>query len=171
MPEPFRFLSRELVDEYTRKARELPRGRINCNFHSGPEDNPHRFLNVFLRHSYVAPHRHLDPPKSETFLVLEGLMVAVLFDDAGAVTGRYLLGPEPPPAGAWPEFTWAGWAIDLDPGVWHTVTAVSEVAVCFEVKPGPWVPATDKTFATWAPREGEPGAGAYLCGLLGEPAA
>lgn len=161
-----RFLNRELIDQTVRRARELPRGRINHNFHGGPDDNPHRFLNVFLRHSYVAPHRHLDPPKSETFLVLEGLMAVVLFDDEGGVTGRYLLGPEPPAAGAFPGFEYGGWAIDLDPGVWHTVTAVSEVALCFEVKPGPWQPATDKTFAPWAPREGEAGVEEYLGKLL-----
>jgi cupin fold WbuC family metalloprotein len=166
MPSPVRFLSRERIDETVERARQSPRRRINHNFHSGPEDNPHRFLNVFLRHSYVTPHRHLDPPKSETFLVLEGLMAAVLFDDSGAVTGRYLLGPAPPADGAFPGFAYRGWAIDLDPGVWHTVTAVSEVAVCFEVKPGPWVPATDKTFAAWAPREGDAGAAGYLERLL-----
>jgi cupin fold WbuC family metalloprotein len=166
MPEGVQFLSRPLIDATIERARESPRRRVNYNLHGGPEDNPHRFLNVFLRHSYVAPHRHLDPPKSETFLVLEGHMAACTFDDRGAVTGRYLLGPRPPASASQGGFEYAGTAIDLAPGVWHTVTAVSEVAVCFEVKPGPWLPATDKEFASWAPREGEPGVAEYLATLL-----
>jgi cupin fold WbuC family metalloprotein len=167
MSDGVQFLDRALIDATVERARRSPRRRINYNLHGGPGDNPHRFLNVFLRHSYVAPHRHIDPPKSETFLVLEGRMAALLFDDSGAVTGRYLLGPELPAADGPAGFEYAGIAIDVAPGVWHTVTAVSEVAVCFEIKPGPWIPATDKEFASWAPREGEPGVAKYLASLLG----
>jgi cupin fold WbuC family metalloprotein len=167
MPEGVQFIDPALIQTTVRRARESSRRRINYNLHSGPDDNPHRFLNVFLRHSYVAPHRHLDPPKSETFLVLEGYMALVTFDGDGNVTGRYLLGPKPAPDGLVRGFDYAGIAIDLAPGVWHTVTAVSEIAVCFEVKPGPWQPATDKEFPAWAPREGDPGAEKYLLSLLG----
>ncbi|MBI4874450.1 MAG: cupin fold metalloprotein, WbuC family [Acidobacteria bacterium] len=74
----------------------------------------------------------------------------VCFDDDGRIRSRHeLRGP-------------ANWGIDLAPGVWHTICAITPRAVCFEVKPGPWVPATDKEFAPWAPREGDPGAAAFL---------
>ena len=62
--------------------------------------------------------------------------------------------------------TYSPAAIDLPPGVWHTLAALSPHAVCYEVKPGPYLPANDKAFAPWAPREGEPGAPAYLASLL-----
>jgi len=90
------------------------------------------------------------------------------------VISRHLLGrgsmPDPLPG----ALAGAGqaWGIDLVPGVWHTLAAVSEYAVIYEVKPGPWDPATDKEFAAWAPREGEPGTRDYLLRLLagrGEP--
>jgi cupin fold WbuC family metalloprotein len=151
-----RLITPELIAAVTLDARQSPRRRMNRNFHSGPADNPHRFLNVILRGSYVRPHRHTTPPKSEGFLVLDGCLAAITFDDAGNVTGRHLLGPGSPALG-----------IDLDAGVWHTVAALSEVTVCYEVKPGPWEPATDKDFAPWAPREGDPSADAYLATLLG----
>jgi cupin fold WbuC family metalloprotein len=61
-------LFRSLIE----RARQSPRLRTNHNFHSSMEDNPHRFLNVMVRGTYIAPHRHHDPPKSESFLVLEG---------------------------------------------------------------------------------------------------
>ncbi|MEZ5355120.1 MAG: WbuC family cupin fold metalloprotein [Bryobacteraceae bacterium] len=147
----------ELIASVTEAARRSPRRRMNHNFHTGPGDNPHRFLNVFLRGSYVAPHRHLHPPKAESFLVLEGSMVAVVFREDGSIHERHRIGPGEP-----------AWGIDLTPGVWHTVAALSEVAVCYEVKPGPWDPASDKEFATWAPREGDAAAGGYLERLLAE---
>jgi cupin fold WbuC family metalloprotein len=155
-----------LIEATGRGAEASARRRINHNFHRGPQDNPHRFLNAFLRGSYVQPHQHRDPPKSETFLVLEGHMAVFCFDDHGAVGERYLLGPRPPGPEAPAHLPYAGIGLDLPAGVWHMVAAVSERAVCFEVKPGPWDPATDKEFAAWAPREGAWEAGAYLDRLL-----
>lgn len=143
-----------LFEELIEKARRSPRQRTNHNFHASPEDNPHRFLNVFLKGSYVAPHRHFDPPKPESFIVLEGRMAAWIFADDGTIRETFLLEPGTACRG-----------IDLPPGVWHTLTALSPHAVCFEVKPGPWDPATDKEFASWAPREGTPEAAAYLAQL------
>ncbi len=143
-----------LIQATLESARRSPRRRMNHNFHAGPADNPHRFLNVLLENTYVAPHRHTTPPKAESFIVLEGRVALFCFDDDGRVTGRHLLGPG------------ENWGIDLPPGVWHTLTAVSPYAVCYEVKPGPWDPASDKEFAPWAPREGDPQAEAYLRELL-----
>lgn len=147
----------QIIQRTLEAAQQSPRRRMNHNFHTGPEDNPHRFLNVLLRDTYVAPHRHLQPPKAESFLVLEGCIVLVCFEDDGRVRSRHYLGNTP---GA------TGRGIDLEPGVWHTLTAVTPHAVCYEVKPGPWDPATDKEFAPWAPREGDPEAGEYLRTLL-----
>jgi cupin fold WbuC family metalloprotein len=150
-------LSEALFTDALERARSSPRRRMNANLHTGPEDNPHRFLNVFLRGTYVTPHRHEDPPKSETFLVLRGRVAAFVFDDAGAIARVEHLGD--------PQQRALPCAIDLAPGLWHSIVATSDEALCFEVKPGPWDPATDKEFARWAPREGEDGWRAYLAGL------
>jgi len=56
--------------------------------------------------------------------------------------------------------------IDIAPGIWHTAAALSDHAICFEVKPGPYVQAVDKEFAPWAPREGDPRSAGYLETLL-----
>jgi cupin fold WbuC family metalloprotein len=147
-----------LFDTVADSAAASPRLRMNHNFHDGAADNPHRFLNVLLRGTYIRPHRHLAPPKSETFLVLEGVAEAILFDDGGAISARYALGAETPEGRLW--------GIDLPAGVWHTVLPRTERVVCFEVKPGPWEPATDKEFALWAPAEGSPAVAAYCQMLL-----
>jgi cupin fold WbuC family metalloprotein len=144
-------LYRSLIE----RARKSPRLRINHNFHSSMEDNPHRFLNVMLKGTYIAPHRHLDPPKSESFLVLEGEIAFFTFDDAGRIVGTHILGRD-------------AVGIDAPPGVWHTLVPLTDHAICYEVKPGPYVAATDKEFAAWAPAEGDAAAGEYVQTLLRE---
>lgn len=146
-------IDRKLIEEVAQSAEATARRRLNHNFHSGPDDNPRRFLNVLLRGTYIRPHRHLNPPKAETFVVLEGLAEILLFNDDGTIAGRHMLGGDTP-------------GIDLSPGLWHTIVARTDRVVCFEVKPGPWVPATDKEFAEWAPPEVGPGVGAYLATLI-----
>jgi cupin fold WbuC family metalloprotein len=143
-----------LLDATLARAVTAPRGRINHNFHPDMASNPHRFLNAWTRGSYAAPHRHLLVPKPESFVVLRGELALFVFDDHGTVTEQHVLGR----AGVV--------GLDLAPGLWHTVAALSETAICFEVKAGPYDAATDKEFAAWAPREGDPKAAEYLAGLL-----
>src|SRR5580698_2789534 len=115
-----KLISSSLFDTVEALAEASPRLRMNHNFHSGPADNPHRFLNVLLRGTYIRPHRHLAPPKSESFIVLEGMADVVLFDEDGAITARHHLGDQrlgvESPEGRL-------WGVDIPPGVWHTILA------------------------------------------------
>ena len=142
-------LDSALFESLIQRARQAPRLRVNHNFHAAMEDNPHRFLNVMIKGTYIAPHRHLDPPKAESFLVLLGKMAFFTFDDSGRVVTTHIIGQDLV-------------GIDIQPGVWHTMTPLTPEAVCYEVKPGPYSAANDKDFAPWAPREGDPAAAAYL---------
>lgn len=148
-------ITQELIDDLRRRAAASPRLRINHNFHASPQDNPHRFLNGMLRGTYIQPHRHRQVPKAESWVLLAGRVRLFTFDDVGTVTGSWLLDAAGPARG-----------IDVAPGLWHTLCVVDDWAVVFEVKPGPWDPATDKEFAAWAPAEGDPAAPAYLQHLL-----
>lgn len=147
-------ISPRLVEELTQKARTSARQRTNHNFHKTLEENPNRFLNVMVKGSYFTPHRHANPPKPESFLVLEGKVLCVIFDNDGVVKEAYRLG-----AGA-------NYGVDVGAGIWHTIIVESETAVCYEVKPGPYVATTDKEFAPWAPAEGSVDAPRYAAALL-----
>lgn len=149
-------LNRALFDSLLAKAAASPRRRINHNFHTSMADNPHRFLNVMLHGTYITPHRHLKPPKSESFVLLEGRLGFVLFREDGEIDQAHILEAG---AGAIPV------GIDILPGLWHSIVVLSEHAVCFEVKPGPYEPSDDKEFAPFAPAEGTPGAPEYLAEL------
>lgn len=146
----------QLLEATLARAKESPRLRANHNFHGSAADNPHRFLNALVRGTYSTPHRHEAPPKAETFVALQGIVAVFLFDDGGEVTARHLLGQN------------GLIGVDIAAGVWHSVAALTDTAVCFEVKPGPYDPSNDKEFAPWAPAEGDPAASAYLERLLAE---
>ena len=165
---PAQLLTDSLIQSVIERAKQSPRLRMNHNFHAGPEDNPHRFLNVFAYGTYVMPHRHKTPPKAESFIVLEGYLAFFLFQDDGKLEQTLLLGcgPSPPRIPASAAGSPVARGIDLPPGVWHSMTSLTPYTVTYEVKPGPWDPATDKEFAPWAPREGDPAAAEYLQQLL-----
>jgi cupin fold WbuC family metalloprotein len=153
--DPVQLMSPALFERVLAEARQSPRRRMNFNFHATLEENPSRLLNVLLRGTYIRPHRHSDPPKAESFVVLEGRIAILIFDDSGRIERRNALGRGDQALG-----------VDIAPGIWHTAAALSDHAVCFEVKPGPYVQAVDKEFAPWAPREGDPRCAQYLETLL-----
>jgi cupin fold WbuC family metalloprotein len=143
-----------LIEATLARARNSPRLRANHNFHPSDAEGFHRFLNALVRGSYVAPHRHVTPPKAEAFLALRGELACFVFDDDGRVSERLVLGRN------------GRHGVDFAAGVWHSIAALTPEVVAYEAKPGPWDPATDKEFAPWAPREGDPRASAYLARLL-----
>lgn len=135
------------------QARTSPRLRKNLNLHQ-ITDPVQRFFNALIPGTYVRPHRHNSPPKTETMIVLSGKMLVVLFDEQGNIKEKIELSPQGQRI-----------SIDLAPGVWHSVLAI-EPCVFFECKQGPYTPITDKDFASWAPEENTTESIHYLEGLL-----
>jgi cupin fold WbuC family metalloprotein len=140
------------------EARKTPRRRLNRNLHR-MDDPVHRLLNAIEPGSWVRPHRHLDPPRSETVLVVAGALGVVLFDEDGTVKETVKL-----------EAGGEVFGVDLDAGTWHGLVALVPGTVFFETKPGPYVTPAPPDWVPWAPGEGEPGAEAAeeaLRGLFG----
>jgi len=143
-----------LLDATVAYARSSPRRRVIQPFHKHGADPLHRMLNAVQPGSYIRPHRHLDPPKAEAFIVLRGALAFFVFEDDGRVRQCVRLA-----AGS------ACFGVDLQPGVFHSFIALEPDTLIYEVKNGPYEQATDKAFAPWAPAEGAPEAAAYLRAL------
>jgi cupin fold WbuC family metalloprotein len=148
-------ISESLLAEAISHARTSPRRRIILPFHKRPEDPLHRMLNAVQVDSYVRPHRHLDPPKSEAFIVLRGALVFFTFEDDGRLRDSIRLA-----AGS------ERFGVDLAPGIYHSFAALEPDTVIYEVKNGPYEAANDKSFAPFAPEEGTPEAADYVRSLL-----
>ncbi len=138
------------LDDLSAAARRSSRRRMNLNLHLDYADPCQRLFNAVEPDSYIRPHRHLTPPKSETFLAVRGRFAVVIFDDDGVVAHVAFLSPG------------AMAAADIEAGAWHAVISLEAGSVFFETKPGPYEPLCDKDWAPWAPVEGSAGAISYL---------
>ncbi len=136
-------ISTNLIHHAVEGSKLSPRKRIILPFHKVPEASLHRMLNALQPYSYIRPHRHLHPPKTESVIVLQGAVLCFLFNPKGQVEEVHTLA-----AGS--EYI----GIDSEPGIFHTFLALAENTVLFEVKPGPYEESSDKDFASWAPAEG-----------------
>src|SRR5258708_14901111 len=123
-------ITEELLHSVTAKATQSPRLRMHHNCHLDPGETVHRFLNVLIQGTYVRPHRHIFPPKSETLILLEGELDLITFEDDGAISYRCRL------SGTSGSHLSRG--ADLAAGIWHTVLVLTKRVVCFEFKPVPW---------------------------------
>ena len=147
-------IDRALLDEVCAEAAASPRRRKNRNFHPRDDHPAHRLLNAMQPDSYIPPHRHLDPDKDETFVVLRGLLGLVLFDDTGRIVRLVKVGVGGTAIG-----------VDVAHGTWHTAIALEDNTVFLEAKAGPYVPVSAEEKAPWAPAEGEAAVADYLAGL------
>ncbi len=148
-------VSQSLLDAVSRAAAESPRRRMNRNFHDDNEAPCHRLLNAIEPGSYIQPHRHLDPNKEESMIVLRGMLGVVFFDEDGRVleTAKLTPGGE-------------NVAVNIPVGVYHSVLGLEAGTVFFEAKAGPYLPLLPEEKAPWAPGEGDGAAEAYHAGLL-----
>jgi cupin fold WbuC family metalloprotein len=144
-----KLLSDALLDELAARAAASPRRRAHHSVHAGPADLVQRFIVVAQHDSYFRPHRH--NTRAELALVVRGQMDVLTFDDTGVVTARYGVGSGQ-----------GAFAYETPQRTWHTLVPGSAGGTFFEVKEGPYDPATASEFATWSPAEGEPAAARFL---------
>ena len=137
-------IDHSLFEKVTSEAISSSRKRKNYNFHKLTEVYQ-RFLNVLTASTFISVHRHLSDPKPETFVVLKGKIGFLIFNSDGSLKDKYELSSAGPIVG-----------IDIQPGVWHNLVCLSDVAVCFEGKSGPYIESNDKEFHSAYPIEGEP---------------
>ncbi|MET0792255.1 MAG: WbuC family cupin fold metalloprotein, partial [Polyangiaceae bacterium] len=100
------------------------------------------------------PAPALGSAKGGVVVVLRGALAFFTFDEQGRVEECLEVRAGGPVFG-----------VDLEPGVYHTFVALEPDTVVFEVKSGPYSPATDKAFPEWAPREHSQGSSKYLAWL------
>jgi cupin fold WbuC family metalloprotein len=144
----------DLLDRTTREARRSVRLRKNHNFHDADDAACHRMLNAIEPGSYVQPHRHLDPAKDESFVVLRGSFGLVLFDETGEVRDTAFLRADGDIVG-----------VTIPHGTYHTLLSFEQGSVFFEAKSGPYRPLTPEEKAPWAPAEGDADVTEYLARL------
>lgn len=149
-----KIVDRRLLDQLSAQARENPRLRKNWNIHPSDDFCCHRLLNAVEPGSYIRPHRHLDPTKDETFVIVRGRLGVILFDEAGLVAKKILLAADGDTL-----------ALDIPHGIFHGAVSLAPGTVFFEAKAGPYLPLADGEKAVWAPEDGTADVAPYLASL------
>ncbi|MBB3104184.1 WbuC family cupin fold metalloprotein [Azomonas macrocytogenes] len=150
-----RFLDRKLFDGLAETARTVPRRRYHHGFHALSEPC-HRMVVGLQPDSYIAPHCHLDPDKSENLIVLRGQLGLLLFTEGGAVSDTRVMAAGGDCLG-----------VDLPPGTFHALVVLAPDTMMFECKAGPYLPLREDERAAWAPGEGGAGVAEYLAWMRG----
>ncbi len=142
-----------MCDEWIARAGQTPRLRVNYNIHEQLSDPVQRLFIAAKPSSYFRPHRH--PGKSEFAIVIRGRFDVLVFDDGGTLTERITIG-----AGD------GAFGLEIPADAWHTWIPRDDSSVFFEVKHGPYDPATSMQFAVWSPEEGSDQVKAFQDKLL-----
>ena len=146
-----KIIDKQLLDQLSAQAAHNPRLRKNLNIHPADDFCCHRLFNAVEPGAYIRPHRHLDPAKDETFVIVRGKLGVVMFDDGGRMVKTALLS-----AGG--EVV----AADVPHGAFHTAVSLEAGTIFFEAKAGPYLPLDDQEKAHWAPQDGTPEAAIFL---------
>ena len=98
---------------------------MNLDLRNSDADSSQRMLNAIEPGSVVPIHRHR--ATSETVVLLRGRAVQYLYDDAGEVVERVLMGD-------------GACAMNVPMGQWHRLEALESGTVIMEFKDGPYEP-------------------------------
>ncbi|MDN0076015.1 WbuC family cupin fold metalloprotein [Crenobacter sp. SG2303] len=128
------------LDTLSATAAAAPRLRANRNFHPELSAPVQRLAIAMEPDTYVRPHRHSH--SWELLTVLKGSFEVIIFDEAGVVSERILLGKEVR-------------VLEMPANTWHSVQSCEPGSVVFEVKQGPYAPLTEVDLAAWSPAEGD----------------
>ena len=129
------------IDQLKVLSRSNPRKRIRICTHPNIEDNMHEMIIVHASGAYLIPHKHIG--KSESFHMIEWLLLVVIFDERGNIIEQIRMGNSE---------SGLIFYYRLPANHFHTVVPQSELVVFHEVTHGPFNPQ-DTIFAPWAPSE------------------
>lgn len=124
------------------KAKESVRRRAHYTIHNDYSEPVQRLAIAILKGSYIPPHKHVLSTQWEFFHLIEGELKLVIFSEEGYVKELYYLG----------ESTGV-FAIQIPPGVIHTLVCLSKKAMVFEWKEGPFEPERAKLIPSWVINE------------------
>ena len=85
-------INKGLLNKVSELANELPRLRMNYNFHKSLDEKCYRFLNAVEPGTEVPIHRL--PTKDKTFVLLRGKVRVTTHNDVGSIIEDITLCPE-----------------------------------------------------------------------------
>lgn len=148
-------ITNKITNPLLQEAEKSNRKRKNLNFHQKFSDRIHRMIHATNPETYVQPHKHENPDKMETFIILKGRVLVIEFSKKGEILDHLIL-----------DSATGNYGVEIPSKTWHTLLTLEPNSLVYEIKDGPWNPTDDKDFASWAPTEGDIGCKDYNDSLL-----
>ena len=136
--------------DLTVTAQGVDRLRTNLNIHESEGAAVQRLFLAFEPGTYIRPHRHPQAHKWELFIVLEGELDLLIFNDAGEIEERITLSSK------------ATRVAEIPHNVWHSYVSKVSGTLALEIKEGAYLPSPEGDFLSMAPAENTTEAAAYL---------
>ena len=135
-------ISKENINHLKQVADETSRKRSRLCAHKDISSPLHEMVIIHKSDTYVRPHKHVG--KSESFHLIDGEVVLVLFEDNGDLRevvqmGNYVSGKI--------------FYYRIDEPIFHSILIQSDIVVFHEATEGPFI-REDTIFADWSPAEG-----------------
>ena len=140
----------ENFEELSAVAKASDRLRTNLNIHESPDAQVQRLFLAFEPGTYVRPHRHPQAHKWELFILLQGELDVLLFDDAGDIVQRIPLSAA------------STRVVEIPPNTWHSYVSKKSGTLALEIKQGAYLPSPEEDFLPMAPAENSAEVAAYL---------
>lgn len=124
-----KIIGKNIISKVHKQAVESPRLRMNFNIHETMEEDVHKLLNSLQPGTIMPIHRHLHPAKKETFVLLEGSLEVLKYNDDKSIADRYLMNHET-----------GNIICEIMPEEWHSFNVLEPNTLILEIKKGPYVP-------------------------------
>ena len=138
-------VNRKTVARLKAAAAQSPRGRYRLCLHRSTEHLVNEMVIICGSGTYIRPHRH-PQGRDESYYIIEGNMVVLIFDDSGQVVRQVEMG----------EYQ-SGFTVlyRLCSNLWHLPVILSEWVVYHEVLTGPFNKIETVEYAPWSPPESD----------------
>ncbi len=113
-------------------------GNVRICLHRDIKDLLQEMIVFHSRDFLVRPHKH--PKKSESFFIIEGSCLLVVFNESGKIREKVILGGGKVSSSI---------ICRVPKNTWHSVFPLTDYIIFYEVKNGPFVKDKDSTFADW----------------------
>ncbi len=130
-----RYIDNSSLENLYKEAKKSERLRSHLLLHKSYEDKVQRLLIALVKDSYVEPHYHELPHQWEMFVILEGQIEVILYDNMGSIINKFLAGENTDIS-----------IVSLEPNEVHSIKCISSQALMLEVKEGPFDPNYAKKF-------------------------
>jgi len=143
-------ITAQSLDHLQAQAATASRLRAHMNIHESLDAAVQRLFIATEPQTYMRPHRHPQNHKWEFFIVLQGSIDLLLFDNSGALLERVQMAAD------------AVRAVEVPHGTWHAYVCQQQGTLALEIKQGAYIATPEEDFAPWAPAEGSGAARDYL---------